>query len=365
MFLLTLSMESFYKIELPYFNYPTTASGEIFKLLQNNFNIQKYKEFIKRKNEYLQKYRTLLEEEFLDLFEWAWKYNKSEIKQNNRLWLCYAYTWFEMLKKTNFFNELIKTNMRRTWIWNREVRIPFNSKWYRMKVYKQEIDKYYTFTPKKWWNEKKVCVNTDTSLGFKILEIAFLKSYFLLNSIYSRDNQIDQSIKDRKTFQETWDIEITPELLKSLEWWNAKSFLQHVLWKYVVMWNNYVIDHVDKDLAKEYFKTWCIKINLYIISWSWNIELEKLKIVDKNNKKISKAETRNITKQWNYCIFQNHCYSIEKFYEKDWESRVRVVNPWNTAEKIDISLQECKDWFDWEIIWFDIDKMFKLKKLPR
>lgn len=289
-----------YNKELPYFEYQKTESEKIFELLKDKFNIQKYKEFIKSKNKYLQEYRTLSEKEFLDLFKWTWKYNKSEIKQNNRLWLCYAYTWFEMLKKTIFFNELIQTNMKSNWVWKREVRIPFNSKWYRMKVSQEEIDKNYSFIPRKWWKEKKVRVNTESSLGFKILEIAFLKSYFLFNPRYS---QVDQSINDRNHFQEAWDIEITPELLRSLECWNTRSFLQHILWEDVVMWNDSDEDKVDKNSAIKYFKTWCIKISLWLPPESKNMEFEYLNILDKKRQWNSKKRQCKLWKTKEEILF--------------------------------------------------------------
>ena len=94
------------------------------------------------------------DEEFKELFWSLWKYDKSEINQDNWLGLCYAYTWFEILKKSNFFKELIQTNFKKVWEWKWEVRIPFcNPNWYWMKVNINEIfdenwkDRKYSFIP--------------------------------------------------------------------------------------------------------------------------------------------------------------------------------------------------------------------------
>ena len=65
--------------------------------------------YISRKNEYLENNRTLSEEKYKEYFWWKWKFDKHEINQWD-IWLCYLYSWLEILKKTNWFAELMQTN---------------------------------------------------------------------------------------------------------------------------------------------------------------------------------------------------------------------------------------------------------------
>ena len=63
-----------------------------------------------RANDSLNGNRTLLEEDFKSLFWKWWKFGKQEINQE-KLWMCYLYTWLEMLKKNQLFDTLVKTNI--------------------------------------------------------------------------------------------------------------------------------------------------------------------------------------------------------------------------------------------------------------
>ena len=361
------------KNKLPYFNSKTkNTHNEIVNILADNFSMQKKKEFIERKKEFIKRNKVMNDEEFKELFGSLWKYDKNEIVQNNWLWLCFVYTWFEILKKTNFFKELIQTNFKKVWKWKWEIRIPFcNKNWYWIKVNINEIfnkdwkDKELSFISRKSNKGKTVKITTWSSLWFKILEIAFMKSYLIFNPRYSSETRDTSAIISRWIYNLTWDFELNGQWLRALEGWNVWQFMQHLLWPDIVKYNDPDTDkeHNLKNIIQEY-NTWFIKITLTSKSknnfWlkNWNIKIlnkEKNIISDKFvNKKNGTNWIFQIIIQW------NHAYSIEKFYKSSiWEYRVWIINPRNTAEKIDISLNQCKDFFDRQIIWFDIDKMFK------
>lgn len=382
--------------KLPYYHRKVNSHKQIFDILSINFDREKIKNFIIRKNEYLDKNRVMDDDKFIELFWWTWKYNKSEIKQDNHLWLCYAYSGFEILKKSNFFKELIQTNFREIWEWNREVRIPFcDPNWYRIKVNKNEIfdenwnDREYSFIPRdsKSKEEKTVKITSWSSLWIKILEIAFMKSYIVFNAKYPCEMRDISSINARWQFNLAWDFEIKDWHLRALEGWNVWQFMQHIFWKNIVKYNNPDTDtDIDyKNLMKE-FNTWFIKISLISRNKSDSLfDDSDIKIINTKNKAITKKHINtvlNIMKVfWDKVknlwknhdkeitktnkndtkikIISDHVYSVERFYEThQWEPRVLIVNPWNTAEKIDMPVQKCIDIFQRQIIWFRIDKMF-------
>lgn len=356
--------------KLPYLDSSVkNTHQEITDILSHDFNVQKKREFVLKKIEYLEKNKILDDDKFIELFWWMWKYDKSEIKQDNNLWLCYAYTGFEILKKSNFFKELIQTNFREIWEWKREVRIPFSDpNWYWMKVDENEIfdenwnDRQYSFVPRnsKTWKEKVVKVTSWSSLWFKILEIAFIKSYIVFNSRYSSEAKDIPSISARGQFNLAWDFKIKEWHLRAIESWNVWWFMQHLFWKNVVKYNNPDIemDLNYENLIKE-FNAWFVKIALTPRN-EWDLFFDNnsdIKIINKKDQMITKVnKNKDGTK---FKIMSYHVYSIEKFYEtQQWEKRVWIVNPWNTAEKIDMPVKKCIDIFKRQVIWFDIDKMF-------
>lgn len=357
------------KKKLPYYHRKVNSHKEIFDILSINFDREKIKNFIIRKKEYLDKNRVMDDDKFIELFWWTWKYNKSEIKQDNHLWLCYAYTGFEILKKSNFFKELIQTNFREIWEWKREVRIPFcDSNWYRIKINKNEIfdenwkDREYSFIPRgsKAQKEKTVKITSWSSLWFKILEIAFIKSYIVFNPRYSSEVKDIPSMNARWQFNLAWDFKIKEWHLSAIESWNAWWFMQHLFWKDIVKYNNPDIDtDMHYENIKKEFNTWFVKISLTSRD-EWDLYFNDdfdIKILNRKGQSTTKTnKNKDGTKNR---IMSHHVYSVERFYEThQWEQRVLIVNPWDTAEKIDMPVQKCIDIFKRQVIWFDIDKMF-------
>ena len=384
----------------------------LFISILKNTKRQKIKEFINRKNEYLKNNQTISEEKFKELFWWSGKYWKTEINQR-WIGLCFAYTWFELLKKTNWFDELIQTNLKENENWW-EVRFPFcdpNGIW--IKVNKEEIDKELTI-PEKDWKDRTFSINSESEyLWFKILEIAFIKRSIISDKImHFALSLLDDSIeKAFEQYENTWDFTITGKLIENIEWWKTEDMLYTILPKdYLISgFTDKWLNDKMKNLAFNQFTKWLFKIWIWIhwlkdlekdkdteittieterywtsvivnnvkIINQWWIEItsrfsldNKWTVTDKKKSNWENAEyTKNMSpdiitnKEWKdvAMFFQNHAYSIEKCYidNQTWEKRVWVINPRHTWIKFDISLKQCKNIFARQVTWIDIDKIFR------
>ncbi len=225
--------------------------------LASQVNRKVFKKFISRKSEYLSENRILSQQRFDRLFGKWGKYGKSEINQTN-LGYCYAYTGFEVLKKSNFFDTMIQTSLKKiSWWW--EVKVPL---WHKngkvIKVYESEINKEFTLIGNEKRRVKSININSNTSKWFKILEIAFIKEYILYNTKYDLNDLVKVA---RKQFEQTGNFEITWELLNILNWGTTGSFLSYMLWKDVV--NSFRIESaIDKRNASEYIQNGLVKIEV-------------------------------------------------------------------------------------------------------
>ena len=319
-----------------------------------NLDRAKMKDFIKRKKEYLENNRTISKEKFEKLFCWSGKFWKAEINQWE-IWMCGTYSWLELLKKTNWFDEMIQTNLKETVNWW-EVRLPFCDKnWIWIKVNKNEID---SKVPRRhWWWFSNVN-SLSKFLWFKILEIALIKKHSI-----SGNNPIRIQEDFKKEYESTWDISLSNEdILVGLEnsWRDEATniFLENFVLRQT--------DHFNKkklmDLTFNYHWKGLYKIILHT-----NHGDKKVKnpiIINKNTDQLIWDNGTDIItdENWNKSVtfVGDHIYSIEKCYvTSEWEKRVRVVNPWHTWIKFDISLEDCKSIFDREVIGIDLDKMFR------
>ncbi len=326
-----------------------------------NLDRTKMKDFIKRKKEYLEKNRTISKERFEELFWWSGKYWKAEINQWN-LWLCYAYTGFELLKKTNWFEEIIQTHLKETTEWW-EVRLPFfNENWTRIKVNRDEIDKKLIFE-----NWKKNINSKSNYLWFKILEIAFMKNLIIFRwKIAPRLIRRQRLDKERDEFKTKWDITLTYDIIKKFESKNVADFMFRVLDTKCWQGTNpidYDLNDKIKSLIFDFHSKWLYHIELSFADSSRMIKDGKIIYKHKEQLIWSKSPDIITEKNWNNIIkfLDWHSYSIEKCYvdKVTWEKRVRVINPHHTWIKYDISLEDCKSIFKRSIIWIDIDKMFR------
>lgn len=390
--------------------------------LKDNMNKETIQEYIKRKQEYLKNNRLISKEKYRELFWWNWKYWKTDINQTF-IWICYAYSWFEILKKTNCFDELIQTNLKEnldgTW-W--EVRVPFcDNNWEWIKINKDEID--FKFERKyENWEKNIVNINSESEfLWFKILELAFIKKYILNAKKWSSASKCTRKGIDYKVVEEaqseyknTGKITYNDDLVKFIESWSTLEFIEKM---FNPKWNSYFISWTEnhrlgvsnqsKDVAFENFNKWGVFIEISMshdnindfpentlnknckLIWEgedYRVLVHDVKIIDKAQYNLESLY--NITSDWlkeieingswennkmvpdlvtdenwkTICqFFNSHSYSIEKCYidKNTWEKRVWVINPRHTGLKFDISLEEAKSIFSWNIFWADINAMFR------
>ena len=327
--------------------------------------LQSKKKYIEKKENYLQRNQTLTNEKFNELFKtWKdrWKYWIQNIHQK-RLWYCYAYTWFELLKKSNFFDILIKTSLKETNTWW-EVKIPLaEPNWHIIKVNNEEIDKKYSYTDIDDWEKKEKSINSDSSLWQKILEIAFIKEYIINPPEYLVNPQDEESNKDKKRFEtrknilkkikakeiyeKTGDIEITWELLNVIEGWITNVFIEKIMWGPI---DKYETD--DTEIIRtiyDYINSWNIKIEM----WYGTHDLAPKRI---------NYTWEDGTK---HTIISDHAYSIERTFTdmKTREKYIIFVNPHNTSEKHKITLNESiKIFNNVNITTININKLFNNKE---
>ncbi len=358
------------------------------------------KDYIDRKNKYLESNRTLPEEKYIEYFWSKWKFGKHEIYQWN-IWLCYLYSWLEIFKKMNWFDVFIQSNLIEKedgWL----VRIPLNI-WPWIKVNKADINKTYKIT-NNHWKTREMNINSKSEyLWFKILEIAYIKMKLMKSRLWNKswddteDNPMDINLN--------WDILSSVEggdTIKTLEelfssdciiWWEIWSSRNYKSLKKAedIRAPAIILDHHKKSVQKsknrinqlfDLFWLWLISIRVwihpnFINSWEWIEEIQSangafvsvnnVKIINKSWQETSKNNLSKFQdiiqdKTWKTKIlfFPNHAYSVEKCYtDSDWEKRVRIVNPWHTDIKFDLSLDTCKILFDWNFWVINIDKLFR------
>ena len=355
------------------------------------------KEYIERKNKYLEDNKLLSDEKYNEYFWWKWKYNKHEIYQWN-LWLCYLYSWLEILKKMNGFNALIQTNFKEVEDW-RMVRYPFTT-WKWVKVNEEEIDKIYEI-PLKNKEIRKVNINSIWDYKwFKILEIAYIKNKLLWTKYWWK--------KWTGKENNPYDVQITCKDILKVEWWDTILSLKEFLWnETVIRWridSNHAVSSVKRltavkapeiliENARKYSEITVNRIDkIFELYWTGFITIELgvnssripkwewMRLVELNGKSLIIDNVNILDKQWNIIeekelnisdaaytsegpkikIHTDHAYSVEKCYiDKNWEKRVWVVNPRHTDIKFDMSLEQCKNIFVRDFWVVNIDNLLR------
>ena len=286
-----------------------------------------------------------------------WKYNKAEIRQQD-LWFCYGYSGLEMLKKSNPFEVLIKTSMKITeqgW----EVRLPFcwderHRTW--IPVSTEELDQDYEIKDEEE-GDIFANINSDSALGFRILEIAAMK-----NMILSKDFEYPELSKQAwKSFNKTGTFAITSEMLGKInEWGFSHLFLRSLIGEGACL----SFSTEDKDIQELLFRFhrfWFINIG---ISNPWDMnhfDPKYTKVIWDQNWTFGRFSVTKAKK----CFSSLHDYSLERCFvdNETGEKKVIIVNPIDTSRKIELSLERCMQAFPkWEIAIFDIREMFKMKK---
>ena len=286
-----------------------------------------------------------------------WKYNKAEIRQQE-LWFCYGYSGIEMLKKSNPFEVLIKTSMKITeqgW----EVRLPFcwderHRTW--IPVSTQELDQDYEIKDEEE-GDIFANINSDSALGFRILEIAAMK-----NMILSKDFEYPELSKQAwKSFNKTGTFAITSEMLSKInEWGFSHLFLRWLMGEGACL-SFSTEDKEIQELLFRFHRFWFINIG---ISNPWDMnhfDPKYTKVIWDQNWTFGRFSVTKAKK----CFSSLHDYSLERCFvdSKTGEKRVILVNPIDTSRKIELPLERCMQAFPkWEIAIFDIREMFKMKK---
>ena len=354
-----------------------SSEGELILASQLiwDYNIATIKGLLERKSKYLEKYQTLSDKKFDELFKWVdltlrWKktiyeqfieminnlliklnlkqtqdlvslqYGKNgiaEIKQTT-LGYCYAYTGFNLLKRSNFFEVMIKTSIRETSEWW-EVTVPF---WSRngkiIKVWKQEIhDSYRVLNEKTWtYKSKESKTTSKTSTWMKVLEIAFIKEYILehnyLGDQRAKSEETRTTYKQaiewaRESFKKTGDFKLNGELLWAVEWGRTGDFLNRMIWENVVK-RTFLKQESDlskKDALFNFINNGTLKIEVGSNNFNPHLKVDwNFTIKDIWGKKLT--------------LITDHAYSLERVYTtKSWEKVAVISNPRNTHEKIHVS----------------------------
>ena len=354
-----------------------SSEGELILASQLiwDYNIATIKGLLERKSKYLEKYQTLPDKKFDELFKWVdltlrWKktiyeqfieminnlliklnlkqtqdlvslqYGKNgiaEIKQTT-LGYCYAYTGFNLLKRSNFFEVMIKTSIRETSEWW-EVTVPF---WSRngkiIKVWKQEIHDSYRVLNKKTWTykSKESKATSKTSTWMKVLEIAFIKEYILehnyLGDQKAKSEETRTTYKQaiewaRESFKKTGDFKLNGELLWAVEWGRTGDFLNRMIWENVVK-RTFLKQESDlskKDALFNFINNGTLKIEVGSNNFNPHLKVDwNFTIKDIWGKKLT--------------LITDHAYSLERVYTtKTWEKVAVISNPRNTHEKIHVS----------------------------
>ena len=354
-----------------------SSEGELILASQLiwDYNIATIKGLLERKSKYLEKYQTLSDKKFDELFKWVdltlrWKktiyeqfieminnlliklnlkqtqdlvslqYGKNgiaEIKQTT-LGYCYAYTGFNLFKRSNFFEVMIKTSIRETSEWW-EVTVPF---WSRngkiIKVWKQEIhDSYRVLNEKTWtYKSKESKTTSKTSTWMKVLEIAFIKEYILehnyLGDQRAKSEETRTTYKQaiewaRESFKKTGDFKLNGELLWAVEWGRTGDFLNRMIWENVVK-RTFLKQESDlskKDALFNFINNGTLKIEVGSNNFNPHLKVDwNFTIKDISGKKLT--------------LITDHAYSLERVYTtKSWEKVAVISNPRNTHEKIHVS----------------------------
>lgn len=286
-----------------------------------------------------------------------WKYNKAEIRQQE-LWFCYGYSGLEMLKKSNPFEVLIKTSMKIT-EQGREVRLPFcwderHRTW--IPVSTKELDQDYEIKDEEEGN-LFANINSDSALGFRILEIAAMK-----NMILNRNFEDPELSKQAwKSFNKTGTFAITSEMLSKINEWGVSHLFLYSLMGGGACLSFSTEDKEIQELLFRFHHFWFINIG---ISNPWDMnhfDPRYTKVIWDQNWTFGRFSVTKTEK----CFSSLHAYSLERCFvdNETGEKKVIIVNPTETSHKIELPLERCMQAFpEWEIAIFDIREMFKMKR---
>lgn len=402
------SLKSYWRISKICENMKNLVSKKIIstKFLDiMDLNHKKYRDFLIKRDLYLERHQVMDAEQFSQLF-WdnslqskkinnnkflvSGKYNKSDINQG-KLCLCTFDTFLKQLKETPFFETLMRCSLERNkkdnW-W--KCLIPFcNNEWKYVEVSDEEIN--YLRQTKIWENELISC----SSLWFNILETIFVKLY------WSEESTLNEVIGSKK-----YDnfMSMDPQDLKdSIPWSGISQCYRNFLWINKFQFGR-ISDTTEDEIESiiNLIKTWIIKLGLsdntfttskdgkFIEVSAWKFKWLKYgnTIIKKNITKWANLKILNdrwysidlIHEAWpneeisiwrspqlGFCFMIKgtdewfvpwHEYSIEGMYKNGDEMFVTIINPRYTWKKINIPLKYMELFWSIHIVKIDMNQIF-------
>ena len=295
------------------------------------------------------------------------KHNKADFNQW-WTWECVLVSSLEILKKTPFFETMIRCSLKRNdlndwWL----LLVPLCNKWWQFKEIKDEEIKYL----KKPYFANWRGVISESSLWFNILESIFIKEYFQNMKLNFNELDYDTINKKINWFFMSWNI------------WDMHlkyGVLDYFLWKDILKSSKDQIysENMPEDCLKyilELSNTWIIKIwcRTHIPN---NYKYPELPISSIPSTRWYKVDIYwedddflyGKDEKWRDCCSPKWCnewfiwwhqYSIEKYFTKNNETYIVIINPWFTEKKLTISLKQFKKMTKQiDIVCFNINDMF-------
>ncbi|HOQ78826.1 MAG TPA: hypothetical protein PLW94_01195 [Candidatus Absconditabacterales bacterium] len=338
--------------------------------LIGNSDIKVIKDLLERKKRYLENNRVLSDEAFDALFKpghefETGKYGYGEIQQKN-LGYCYAYSGFNLLKNSNFFDVLVKTSLKETG-GGREVKVPLGSKnGTTIKISNTEInDSYFVLNMDTGeYKSYEARTTSETTIGMRVLEIAFIKKYILehqyLNDKRAKNeeakNRYSQAIQDaKKSFEQTGDFQLNSELLGALEGGFTSDWFRYMLGEKVVM-NEKIYEAEAKDRLFTFINNGLLNVNI-IVSEKTGRKNE-IYINEKGGARINVLTLKGEKEP----IALSHAYSLERTYtdSESGEKVAVIANPWNTHKKILLKRDDAMTLFDnRELAYINPNELFR------
>ena len=343
----------------------------------------KYRDFLNRMNQYLVDNGELSKESFYELF-WnlkmaksnsqnhsTWKYNKSDFHQ---WWTgeCVLISSLEILKKTPFFETLIRCSLKRNnsddwWI----LLVPLCNKNWQFKEIKDDEINYLQNPYFVNWRG----VISESSLWFNILESIFIKEY-LYNSCKLDFNTINELDYDTINKKVDWFF-ISWNLWNSFIDWGV---LNYFLWKDIINFSKDQLSccNFSKECLEyilELSKVWIIKLWFRVkIPGGFKYSGKPTKSVNSTRWYMVDIYGENdeflywVDERGRHCFSPKWCdewfttwhqYSIEKIFKKNGKTYVVVINPRFTEKKLSVSIEQfMKMVRNLDVICFNVDKMF-------
>ena len=326
---------------------------------------KKYREFLKRRNYFLENHQVMDANEFAKLF-WndnlknddlrnqmvetlkkihskyndgeelnmdreliSGKYNKSDIKQW-KLWICTFDTFLKQLKETPFFETLIRCSLQRNetndW-W--KCLIPFcNNEWRYEEISDADID----YLKNSEYEGKKLL--SDSSLWFNILETLLVKMVWNKNKYpnlwigywkFRHQNKII-SYNNLQT--------LTPEELHgNTRWISNNDAYNYFLWPNTIK-QGYAVENFNDNEVEwliNLTKTWIIKLRTWVMDNKINSYIKNNSIELWNNTPVN----NDLHEDSNEKILNERWYTLKIFHEawpNEEVSMWKAENLWTTIK---------------------------------